>query len=134
MGKRCDPLFSHVKANHGRERDPVCVLAVNIAAVNQINVEVVDRTPAQPDLEARLGYANGILPSAELAEDFGGQRPDIVRRAPVHARAISRIVLPGDAIPFPAGVEIDPQHIRFDNRNVAGTVANIATVCWLVRS
>ena len=54
MGKRCDPLFSHVKANHGRERDPVCVLAVNIATVNQINVEVVDRTPAQPDLEARL--------------------------------------------------------------------------------
>ena len=57
MGKRCDPLFSHVKANHGGERDPVCVFAIDIAAVNQINVEVVDRTPAQPDLEARLGYA-----------------------------------------------------------------------------
>ncbi|MGA6935091.1 MAG: hypothetical protein WB041_06855, partial [Pseudolabrys sp.] len=28
-----------LKANHGRERDPVCVLAVNIAAVDQINVD-----------------------------------------------------------------------------------------------
>ena len=57
-----------LKANHGRERDPVCVLAVNIAAVDQINVEVVDWTPGQPELEARIGYANGILPSAERSE------------------------------------------------------------------
>ena len=69
-----------LKANHGRERDPVCVLAVNIAAVDQINVEVVDWTPGQPELEARIGYANGILPSAELAEVFGqlGVRQDAV--------------------------------------------------------
>ena len=69
-------------------------------------------SPAQPDLEARLSYANSVLPSAELAEDFGGQRPDIIRRAPVHAHAISRIVLPGDTIPLPAGIEIDAYHIR----------------------
>jgi hypothetical protein len=30
-----------VKANHGRERDPVCVFAIDIAAVNQVNVKVV---------------------------------------------------------------------------------------------
>lgn len=61
-----------VKANRGRKRDPVCVFAINIAAVNQIHVEVVDRTPAQPDLEARLDHTNGLLTRAELAEDFGG--------------------------------------------------------------
>ena len=55
------------------------------------------------------------------------------RRAPVHARAMRRVVLPGDAIPFPAGVEIDAQHIRQPQRR-AGIVANIATACWLVRS
>jgi hypothetical protein len=37
MANGRDRLLPHVKANHGRERDPVCVFAVNIAAVNQIN-------------------------------------------------------------------------------------------------
>ena len=101
-----------MEPHRGRERDPVRVLAINITAVDKIDIEVVNRPPAQADLGAWLGCSDGILPRADEAEHLRRQRPDIVRRAPVDAGAICGIVLAGDAVPLPAGIEIDAHDIR----------------------
>src|ERR1043166_8786219 len=103
------------KADAGRECDPVRVLARDIAAEDQVHREAVDRAPAQADLDARLDEAP-YLGLAELAEHFGRQRPDIVGRAPVEPGAVGEVVPVGDAVPRPAGVDVDPHHVREPQR------------------
>src|SRR5262245_8364170 len=92
-------LLACAKTERRTDSNPVCVLTVEVATVDQIYVEFVDRTPAQSQLETRFSRSDGILARAEQTENFGSERPNIVRRAPVDAGAISRIVLLGNAIP-----------------------------------
>src|SRR5262245_8849483 len=115
-----EALLPDMKAKCRCQRYPVGVFTVDVASVDQIDVEFIDRTPTQPDLETRFGHANGVLPGAKLTEHFSGQGPDIIRRTPIHARSISRIMLARDIVPFPASVEIDPYYVRQAQRRGDG--------------
>ena len=52
----------------------------------------------------------------KLAEDLGGQRPDIIGRAPVDTGAIGCIVLLGHTVPLPTCIQIDPHNVRQPQR------------------
>ena len=53
-------FFQRLEAKHRRKRDPVGAFAGEIAAVDQVDVELIDRPVAQPKLKARLDDA-GLL-------------------------------------------------------------------------
>jgi hypothetical protein len=44
---------SRLEAEDGRQRQPVGVLAGDVAAIDHVDVELIDRPPPQADLEAR---------------------------------------------------------------------------------
>ena len=81
-------LLPHVEPHGVDQRDPVGILAGEVAAVNDIEADSVDRPPADAGLEARLGDAACFLHRAKLAEHFRGENPVIGRRAPVEAGAV----------------------------------------------
>ena len=54
-------FFRRLEADDRRERDPIGALAREIAAIDQIDVELIDRPVAQPKLKARLDDA-GFCP------------------------------------------------------------------------
>src|SRR5205807_4334828 len=93
------------KADACRDRDPVRVFAGDIASVNEIHREPVDRPPAQPGLQARLCLRRGFCPT-EQTEDLSSQRPDVVRRPQIEAGAVKKELTIGTAIPLPAGIQI----------------------------
>src|SRR5262245_21440792 len=109
-------LFSGIKAKHCGKSNPIGVLAVDVAAVDEIHAEFVDRTPAQPDLKTRLGHADGFLSCAHLAEDLGGERPNIVGGAPVDSGAIGCIVLFCHTVPLPTSIQVDAHDSRYPQR------------------
>src|SRR5712691_1670614 len=97
-------LVRRRKADGGRKRDPVGILARDIAAQNDVHRDLVDRPPAQAELSARLRHARGVG-GAELAEYFRRQGPDIVGRPIIDASRVGRKVMVGDPVPQPAGIE-----------------------------
>src|SRR4029079_12300311 len=105
-------LLAGTEAEHCGKSNPVGILAVDIATVDQIHVEFVDWAPAQSDLKPRLSYPDSLLSCAELTEHLGGQLPDIVGRPPVDAGAIGCVMLPGNTIPLPTSIQVDAHDIR----------------------
>src|SRR6266576_3545491 len=87
-------LLRRRKAYGGRKRDPVGILARDVAAQNDVHRDLVDRPPAQAELRARLRHARGVG-GAELAEYLRRQRPDVVGRPVVDAGRVGDVVLIG---------------------------------------
>src|SRR5258707_1254456 len=48
------------KAQHGRDREPVRVLAVDVTAIDDVVVPSIDRPPAHADLKTRLRDARHV--------------------------------------------------------------------------
>src|SRR5947207_15027418 len=87
------------EADDGRERNPVRVLALDVAAVNHVDIPSIDRSPAQAGLEPRLRDTGDLCARAGLAEDLRGECPDIVRGSPVDADPVGEVIAIHRAIP-----------------------------------
>src|SRR5690349_19019674 len=80
------------EADDARNGDPVRALAGKIAAIDHVDIETIDRPPAQSDLPARLGDTACVrYRRSELAKNLCRESPDIVGRAEVDAGAIGHI-------------------------------------------
>src|SRR6185436_11712327 len=98
------------EAHDGGDRQPVPALADEIAPIDEIDVERIDRAIAQAELVARLVRA-GWSGRHRLPEHLAGQRPDVVARAQVDAHAIGAVVGAEASVAKPAGIEVDARGV-----------------------
>src|SRR5215218_1275389 len=96
----------HRETDRGAERDPVGVLARDVAAVNQVDRENLVRPVTHAGLKPRLDHAWRIR-LARLPKGFDGPLQG-VGELPVETRAIGEEMPIGHAVPQPAAIEVDP--------------------------
>src|SRR5437879_1198379 len=108
------PLAGRLAAGHretdrGAERDPVGVLARDVAAIDQIDRENFVRPVTHAGLKPRLDHARRIR-SAGLAERF--DRPlQGFGELPVEPDSVEQIMAIDAAVPEPAAIQVDAHRL-----------------------
>src|SRR5947209_2305844 len=104
------PAFRGRKADRGADRDPARVLADDVVAVDHVYRKDLIGPVADAGLKPRPRHAWTIGRSG-LPERFDGELQH-VGELPVPANAVKQIMPIDGAVPQPAGVEVDPHHLR----------------------
>src|SRR5215208_2206040 len=95
----------HREPDRGADRDPVGVLARDVAAVDQIDRENLVRPVTHAGLKPRLDHAWRIR-LAGLAKGFDGPLQGF-RELPVEPDAVHQIMAIDAAVPQPAAIEVE---------------------------
>src|SRR5205814_9521368 len=95
----------HRETDRGTERDPIGVLAHDVAAVDQVDRENLVRPVTHAGLKPRLDHAWRIR-LARLPKGFDGPLQGF-RELPVEADSVGQVVSIDAAVPEPAAINVD---------------------------
>ena len=95
-----------LKAKVHADCEPVGVLAINISAVDQLQIDGLGRSPAQTDLRARLGYTANVLLPAGQPEHLANQCQRL-HKIPLKTGAVCPVTHVGNCVIEPARIDVD---------------------------
>jgi len=103
------------ESDNRRKRNPVRVFAIEVATIDDIDVESIDRPETQTQLESCLRHARRIRDAGQT-EHLTCERPNIIGGSQINARAVEQVVPIDGAVPLPTGIQIDTRDFRKPQR------------------